>query len=175
MKNYKGFTLIEVIVVMVLIGLMTTFAIQRYTDWLPNYRLKKAARGVYGAAMKAKGEAVKRNINCALTFNQSVSGTTNVYVVYEDLNGNCEFDTGETVIKKMEKWPDKVSLDTSQGGGDGLSFTDNDDGNPTISFRPNAIPTANGGGLANGSAYLINTNGQTKEVVINRAGSIRID
>ena len=175
MKNSKGFTLIEVLIVVGIIGIMAAIVIPSISSWLPNYRLKGAARDLYGAAMKAKGEAVKRNTSCALTFNQTVGGVANVYIVYVDTNGNCEFDTTEVIIVQVQQWPKQVSLDLTQGGGDGLSFTDNDDGNPTILFRSNGIPTGNGGGMAQGSAYLTNTNGKTAEVVINQAGSMRID
>jgi len=164
MKNSKGFTLIEVIIVVAIIGIMTAISIPAISGWLPNYRLKAAARALYGAAMKAKGEAVKRNANCALIFNQGA----NVYMVFVDSNENCEFDTGETVILREEQWPPSVSLSS-------VTFTDNDDSKPTIVFQPTAIPTANGGGMANGTATLINTKGRSRDVVINRAGSIRID
>ena len=175
MKKNHGFTLIEVIIVVAVIGIMTAIVIPSISSWLPNYRLKNAARALYGAAMKAKGEAVKRNVNCALSFNQGVSGVVNVYVIYIDADSDCEFDAGETVITQVQDWPKQVSFDTSQGGGDGLSFSNNGAGLPTIAFMPNAIPTACGSVPINGTAYLTNTNGRTTEVVINRAGSMRID
>ena len=163
MKNSKGFTLIEVIIVVAIIGIMTAIAIPSISSWLPNYRLKGAARDLYGAAMKAKGEAVKRNVNCALTFGQD----GNAYIVYADANSNFIFDGGDTSIQQVKEWPKQVSLND-------VNFDDTS-GNPTIAFRPNAIPIDNGGGLANGTVSLTNSKGRQSSVVINQAGSIRID
>ena len=68
MKNNKGFTLIEVIIVVVLIGVLTAIAIPSYLNWLPNYRLKGAARNLYSNMQKAKVLAVKMNRSTAVIF-----------------------------------------------------------------------------------------------------------
>lgn len=87
MKNNKGFTLIEVIVVTVLIGILAVIAIPSYLNWLPNYRLKGAARDVYSCLQKAKLEAVKRN---------ACTGTIFTTVVYPAIGGTYSsfFDDG---------------------------------------------------------------------------------
>ena len=181
MKKSKGFTLIEVLIVVGIIGILAAISIPSYINWLPNYRLKVAARDLYGAAMKAKGEAVKRNVNCNLTFNQMVGGTLYAYVVYVDADTDCEFDAGENIVAQLQQWPPNVSRNLTLHGGDGLSFVNNNVGLPTISFKPNAIPVAYNAGagtctwIGRGTASLINSNGRTGEVIINQAGSIRVN
>ncbi|MFP7755267.1 GspH/FimT family pseudopilin [Thermodesulfobacteriota bacterium B35] len=172
--NEKGFSVLEVFTVVAIILIMAAVGVSGFGSWLPNIRLKAAGRDLYSALMKAKGEAVKRNRNFALTFNQQVGGVLYSYIVYEDADADCEYDPGETIVMQVRQWPENVSLDSTQGGGDGLSFTNNDDGNPTIAFRPTAIPTQNGGGFANGTAFLRNSSGRNLNVIVSRAGNISI-
>jgi len=189
MNNKHGFSLIELVVVLVIIGIMAAIAVPNIIAWLPNMRLKAAARDLYSAAMKAKGEAIKRNVNCSLVFNQSVGGVTPAYIVYADSNRNFKYDPPQPngctpgtsgctiidpIITKVQQWPKNVFLDTSQGGGDGLTFTNDNAGKPAIFFRSNSIPTQAGGGFANGTAFLKNTNNRKRSIVISRAGNISI-
>ena len=174
LKTNKGFSLIELMVVIALIAILAAVAIPSFMKWLPNMRLKATARDIFGAAMLAKGEAVKRNKRCALTFNQVISGTNMVYVVFEDTDKDCEYDVGESVLRSVRSLPKQVSLDTSQGGGTGITFLNNDNGNPTIVFRPTSIPTDNNGGLANGSIFLQSSSGRQVSVVVSRSGNISI-
>ncbi len=85
MKNNSGFTLIEVIVVSVLIGIMTAIAIPNYINWLPNYRLKGAARDLYSNMQKARLIAVKENRNTAIEFDPA----NNRYSICDDWTGGA--------------------------------------------------------------------------------------
>ena len=71
MNSKSGFTLIEVIVVMVIIAIMAAIAMPRFVDWLPNMRLKAAARDLYSNMQKARMLAVKSNKSTAIIFDDS--------------------------------------------------------------------------------------------------------
>jgi type IV fimbrial biogenesis protein FimT len=180
-NTQKGFTLVEVMIVIAVIAILAAIAIPSFLSWLPNMRLKAAARDLHGVMMRTKGEAAKRNVNCAVTFNQDFGGTNFVYVSYVDTNSNSEYDVGEEILIQVQQWPQDVFFDSTQGGGDGVSFVDNDDGNPTVVFKPSTIPTDNSGGViiattstvsGTDTVYLGNSTGRTRIVRVSPAGGI---
>ena len=76
MKNTKGFTLIEIVIVAAIIGILSAIAIPAISNWLPNYRLKSAARDLYSNMQKIKLEAAKRNVAVGITFTTVTYPTT---------------------------------------------------------------------------------------------------
>lgn len=71
-KRLKGFTLIEVIIVIAIIGILSAIAAPNFLSWLPNMHLKAASRDLYGHMMRAKIEAIKSNTPTLFNF---TSGT----------------------------------------------------------------------------------------------------
>ena len=76
MENYRyvdrkeyGFTVIELIHVVALISLLVVIVGPAITDSLPGYRLRAAARDLYGNLQWAKLEAIQSSGECAVYFN----------------------------------------------------------------------------------------------------------
>lgn len=178
-NQQKGFTLIELVIVVAIISILAVSGV-RVADEM---HLSSAARRLYGVIMQGKGEAVKRNAFCTLVFNQVVGPDTFRYVLFEDQNRNSEYDAlpapGEPIIARQQQWGKNIVINTQQGGGTGFTIPDNDDNLPSISFKPNSIPTANGGGIANGTIFLADSkfpdlDDRTTCIIINRSGNVRV-
>ena len=179
MKKSAGFTLVELMIFIAIVAILSAVAIPNIIGWLSNYRLRSAVNDLLSNMQLAKVTAIKTNSNCTVTFNQPVTidGITSTYdyVVYEDSDNDLEYDAGEKILDrvKLSDYKD-VSFNTAQGGGDGLTFANNDEARPSIAFRSNGLSRSNSGGFGAGTAFLKNTKGKTVSIVVSSAGNIRI-
>lgn len=87
----RGFTLIELVTVAVLIGLLTAFAAPRID--FTRYRVNGAMRGIGTALLSAQRIAVTRGYDVVIEFNQA----TNSISILDDANNNGAIDDGEHV------------------------------------------------------------------------------
>lgn len=67
-KGQLGFSLIELLVALSVIAILTGFSVPAVNTWLPNYRLKKAARDLYSNMQFAKVNAVRQRADWAIVF-----------------------------------------------------------------------------------------------------------
>ena len=64
----RGFTLMEVLVVIAILGILAAASIPAFSVWLPNYRLKRASSDLYSNMQLARMVAIKQNQNCSINF-----------------------------------------------------------------------------------------------------------
>lgn len=68
MKKEQGFTLLELVITIVILSVLLGLAIPGFSRWIPNYRLRSAARDIYSNLQYAKMTAVKDRAGCGLLF-----------------------------------------------------------------------------------------------------------
>lgn len=150
LKNRKGFTLTELVVIFAILGIMMSIAIPSYISWLPRHRLQTSARQIYDDLNLAKIRAVKDNIDSCITFDV---GNEN-YTVFLDVNGDSNYTNGvDTLIKGP------VTLEN------GVDITVG----PTCGFNNRGMSTAGAPQVS-----LTNPTGVVMNVNVNTAGNITV-
>lgn len=98
MKGAKGFTLMELIVVVAVLGILATIAAPAFQQFLTERRLNGAARLLMTDLLNARMQAVTQNNRFLVSILDAGR-----YQVLDDGNENGAFDSGESrLIRNMQ-------------------------------------------------------------------------
>jgi prepilin-type N-terminal cleavage/methylation domain-containing protein len=75
-NQQKGFTLIELIVVMGIMGILATIAVPTFQNYIRNQNLKTAARGITSDFFATRESALTQNVMYCITFTQAGNSYT---------------------------------------------------------------------------------------------------
>lgn len=163
-KKSKGFTLIELTIVIGIISILSMIVTPLISKTIPNYRLKGTAKDIFSNMQKAKLEAIRQNANVIITYTTGTYtkaggvGSYSVFVDNGDGGGTADNDTrdGSETILFSGTMPKDVSLFTTTFAADSTGF--NGQGLP-ISW---------------GSVQVRNTN-RWYRITVSSAGYIKLD
>jgi Tfp pilus assembly protein FimT len=165
---------------MAIVAIMGLFMAPAIGEWVDNFRIRQAARGMSSDLQFAKMKAISTGVRYTVVFNQNVGGTTYSYVIFPDYDNDLVLDTvSETTdILKLALFGRNISFDSAQGGGDGIDFPAVS-GHPAIAFNRSGLPIENFPvvPLTNQrNIYLLNTkNNKHLQVTISPSGRIGIN
>jgi prepilin-type N-terminal cleavage/methylation domain-containing protein len=152
MRSQSGFTLAEMMVVLLIGGVLTALAIPNLAQMREGYRLRSATREVYVMLQRARMAAVKENTNYRVYYTSPAS-----LVVHDDLNSNNVQDAGEP-----------LTTTNLQNDLKGVYFTAGPSAAVPLVFAPNGTTSSTT------TVTVRNASGQYKQVNVSLAGRVQI-
>lgn len=116
--NKRGVTLIELVIVMAIIAIGAVLLVPNLGAWLPNYRLRSAARDITSTLRVAQMKAVSTNLDHRVSFTEG-TGNAGSYVIERSTGGVWVSEGGSKTL------PTGIQLTTN--------FT-----NERVVFKPNS-------------------------------------
>ncbi len=167
----KGFTLVELIVVIALIGIISAIAVPEMSTLMSNYRVKNAANELAAAIQLARTTAISRNANCVV---EVITNSPQGVIVFVD-DGASGSGTAKNWIKEtdeetiyrinMQDYP-TVTIDNA-------TFI-NTGGQTKCGFNSRGLSIRTGSSYGSGSVTLKNTAGKIYTVNVSEGGGISI-
>jgi type IV fimbrial biogenesis protein FimT len=166
MSNSKGFTMMELLIVIVIFGIVTAMAVPNFLGWMSNYNLRAAADELFSNMQYARLNAVKDNSEWALVFDT----TNGIYYVCSD-NGDGDWttmDAGQIQATERTVTLTDYAADIAYGMGNATK-------NVTVTggaFPNGAVFGARGTCGSEGYIYLTNSRGTAYAVGAGLGGVI---
>jgi type IV fimbrial biogenesis protein FimT len=110
MHKLRGFTLLELMVVVAVAAIVLTLGVPQFGEFLRNSRRAELSTGLFSALSQARTEAVVRNTE--ITVAPSGESWTAGWRVFIDTNTNGLFDSGDTAVAEYDIVHDDLELIT---------------------------------------------------------------
>ncbi|NKE72724.1 GspH/FimT family pseudopilin [Candidatus Manganitrophus noduliformans] len=152
--HQRGFTLVEVVIVLVLLGILAVVAIPRLGN-MAGTRASATARKLQSDIAYAQSLAMTRNLPHRVYFN-TAPAPANGYAVVNDANGNGNWgvDPGEYAIDPANPGAN-LSVTLNAGSYAGVTISGGSFAGTFVHFNTLGVPTAGGTVIVSGGGVPI--------------------
>jgi len=183
-RKHAGFTMIELLVTITIIGIVATLAIPSFRTFILNNRITTQTNEFIGALKITRNNAVSLGRNVAICAADPVTnGSACVganwatgWLIFEDLDGDGGFDPGETIIRTGAALAGDNTLNPLVAG----VLNNNQAAGALITYQPDGtvrqIATLASGNIASMAYSVCDGRGPAfgRAVIISRTGNTRI-
>jgi len=133
-RNNKGFTMLEMMIIAVVVGIIATLTIPSFGKVMDRLKLKTAGRDVVSSMRLARSTAVSQKDQFGVYFNHSSS----TFLIFKDIvnPSSFTFDLGADSVIQIKNLPENIHFGYTNIPG------------PAIIFKPN------GSSYTSGQVYL---------------------
>ena len=168
-RRVRGFTLLEVMVVLAILGVLAAIAGPSFTPLIERWRVRQTVESMKSTLYYARSEAIKRGGHVAIQkLPNNTNGCTSAisnddwdcgWIVCEDINGNGKCNRKDPVLQRVDTAARVQVTRTSSSGvniklnrwglvdGDYLGFSLVPFGKSTIDPAAQGICMSSGGGI----------------------------
>ncbi|MEO8938701.1 MAG: GspH/FimT family pseudopilin [Burkholderiaceae bacterium] len=163
----RGFTLIELMIVMVVIAIMMAIAVPSFVSFISNYRATSATNEFLQGVTMTRSEALKRGRRVLMVPNASDGVTPSTsgdwvygWTVFVDNNNDQTYQSNEDLIYQHGALPASI---TTVGAAGGVAFTDAIP-KTYVQFDGTGYPRLMSGATLSGGIVITDATGNSRNV-----------
>lgn len=125
-RHFRGFTLIELAITILVLGVLVTLALPSFRTWMLNIQIRNASESILTGIQRARAEAIGRNTNINFILAADSAWTINVVNPASTIESRLASEGSQKVTRTVT--PDATTLTFNNLG----LVVANNDGSPSL-------------------------------------------